>query len=139
MSNFPSSVCYKGVKNNQNAIFCDICLKWCHLKCTHLSKTDHNALSNTSEPWFCPLCLSGIFPFNSIQDDVEYLFALYNSTHSNMQNTNLIKHAQQIHLTAKIRPCNSNIDPDKYFYNQFTDTGSAHYLDDELNGMIVNK
>ena len=26
-----------------------------------------------------------------------------------------------------------------FFYNQFSDVGSAYYLDDEFNGMIENK
>ena len=80
-----------------------------------------------------------MFPFNSIQDDVDYLSSLYNFTKCNTLNINLIKNAQQLHLTANIKPCNSNIDADKFFYNQFSDVGCAYYLDDEFNRMIENK
>ena len=38
------------------------------------------------------------------------------------------------HLTANIKPCNSNIDADK-----FSDVWCAYYLDYEFNRMIENK
>ena len=80
-----------------------------------------------------------MFPFNFIQDDVDYLLSLYNFTKFNILNINLIKNAQQLHLTANIKPCNSNIDADKFFYNQFSDVGCAYYLDHKFNRMIENK
>ena len=114
MSKVLCSVCTKTVKNNQHAIFCDVCLTWSYLNYMHLSKADYGVLSNSSDPWFCPPCLSDMFPFNSIQDDVDYLSSLYNFTKCNTLNINLIKNAQQLHLTANIKLCNSNIDADKF-------------------------
>ena len=119
MSKVVCSVCTKAVKNNQNAIFCDVCLTWSHLNCTHLSKADYSVLSNCSDSWFCPPCLSKMFPFNSIQDHVDFLPSLYNFTKCNTLNVNLIKNAQQLHLTANIKPCNSKIDADKFFTISF--------------------
>ena len=91
MSNALYSICTKTVKNNQHVIFCDVCLTWSHLNCTHLSKADYGVLSNISDPWFFPPCLSDMFPFNSIQDDVDYLSSLYNFTKCNTLNINIIK------------------------------------------------
>ena len=88
---------------------------WSHLNCTHLSKADYGVLSNSSDSWFCTPCLSDMFPFNSIQDDVDYLSSLYNFTKCNTLNINRIKNAQQLHLTANIKPCNSDIDVVKFF------------------------
>ena len=42
-------------------------------------------------------------------------------------------------LTAKYKPCHSNIDPDKFSYNQINNGGSSYYLDDEFNSMITSK
>ena len=123
MSKVVCSVCTKTVKNNQNAIFCDVCLTWSHLNCTHRSKADYGVLSNSSDPWFCAPCLSDTFPLNSIQDDIDYLSSLYNFTKCNTLNINLIQNALLLHLTANIKPCNSNIGADKFFYNQFSDVG----------------
>ena len=80
-----------------------------------------------------------MFPFNSIQDDIDYLSSLYNFTKCNTLNIKVIKNAQHLHLTANIKPCNSNIDADKFFNHQFSDVGSAYYLDDEFNRMTENK
>ena len=74
---FPCSVCKFNVHSNSKAIQCDICNSWVHLKCTRLSNTEYSDLSNSTDTWFCLTCLSSIFPFNHLEDDTDFYFALY--------------------------------------------------------------
>ena len=42
--------CPKLVKSDQNALLCEICLCWYHLKCTGLTCKDYKILLNDSLP-----------------------------------------------------------------------------------------
>ena len=35
---FPCGVCYKAVAKNHNAVYCDSCNLWVHIKCNNLTK-----------------------------------------------------------------------------------------------------
>jgi hypothetical protein len=136
---FPCAVCSKNVTKCQKSIYCDSCQLWTHLRCTALNNTDFALLSNNADTWFCPKCLRNLFAFNSIDDDFDFLACLFNLNSSNKINADLIKSSQQLHLTTKYKPCSSDIDPDKYFYNEVSDIGSSYYMEDEFNQMISNK
>ena len=51
----------------------------------------------------------------------------------------IIKNAQQLKLINKLKICNRDIDPDKYFYNHLDNLDNVYYLEDEFNLMINNK
>jgi len=46
------------------AIFCDICKKWLHLKCSNLTDSQIDVLSSSSMPYFCHMCISDSLPVN---------------------------------------------------------------------------
>ena len=75
-----STNCQKLVRCNQRAIFCDCCLKWIHAKCAFLNNEEFNALGCSGEPWFCFYCLLGIYPFNNIMDDRQFVAATTDCT-----------------------------------------------------------
>ena len=61
---FPScNSCEKSVSDKHDAIQCDICQNWIHLKCNKLNHIDYKYLQGSSDPWFCLYCCSLIFPF----------------------------------------------------------------------------
>ena len=70
---FPCASCKQAVKSNQHGIFCDNCETWIHLKCTSLTLNDYHNLAKDNNPWTCHICLSNIFPFNSLDNDDLYL------------------------------------------------------------------
>ena len=140
MSSYPCSVCSISVRNNQKSIYCDNCLHQTHLKCTQLSNNDVISLTNNNEHWFCPTCLTNIFPFNGLVDDFDFLTCLYKFSRCNKPNPNLIKNSHQLCLTSKYKPCNSDIDPDTFYYNQIqNETSSSYYLEDEFNGRLIQR
>ena len=138
MSRCPCSVCSISVRNNPKSIYCDNCSNWTHLKCTKLSNNYFIFFTNNNEHWFCSTCLSNIFPFNSLVDYFDFLTCLYSFSHCNKPN--LIKNSHQLCLTSKYKPCNSEIDPDKFYYNQMQNkTSSSYYLEDEFNSMLIQR
>ena len=72
----PCSMCKFKVHNNHKAIFCNICHLWTHLKCTLLSLSEYNDLTHSHDDWYCPSCLSDTFPFNHLDSDTDFYFAL---------------------------------------------------------------
>ena len=70
--------CFKVIRNCHKAIYCDICCQWEHLRCTNLSKSDYNILSDTDEYYYCSKCLSDALPFNYVDDKLEFLNVILN-------------------------------------------------------------
>ena len=71
-------ICVKPVSNNCRAIECDLCLKWCHLKCSFLTLKHYNAISVTNDLWICQFCCHNVFPFRDL-DTSELLELTFNS------------------------------------------------------------
>ena len=70
---FLCSICIKQVKENCDAIFCDLCGKWVHRKCNELNLKDFNVIVDTpeSETWSCLKCNCEIFPFNNLDTVID--------------------------------------------------------------------
>ena len=50
-------VCKKKVLRNHRAISCDICQKWCHIKCGRVTPRVYREMQNTEHfDWSCPFC-----------------------------------------------------------------------------------
>ena len=46
------NICEKSVSDKDDAIQCDICQTWIHLKCKKLYHIDYTSLQGSSDPWF---------------------------------------------------------------------------------------
>ena len=62
---FPCGVCSKSVASNHNALCCDSCDKWVHIKCNFLNKRTYRQLQKDKSPWFCINCIKDQLPFQS--------------------------------------------------------------------------
>ena len=55
---WPCSICNKNVLQNQKAIHCDTCSKWCHIKCDGTSPEFYDYLQTMDEfEWHCLPCV----------------------------------------------------------------------------------
>lgn len=63
-------VCSKYVKNSQRGIQCDMCSFWLHMTCANLDTKSYRMLGNSDERWYCHRCISLLFPFVLLEDDV---------------------------------------------------------------------
>ena len=57
------NICEKSVSDKEDAIQCDICQTWIHLKCNKLNHIYYKYLQGSSDPWFSFYCCSSVFPF----------------------------------------------------------------------------
>ena len=53
---FPCGICSKAVANNHQAIKCDQCNLWIHIKCNKINKQTYNHLKSDSPHWFSISC-----------------------------------------------------------------------------------
>ena len=92
-SKFPCTVCRFNVHNNHRAIFCDSCLchNWTHLGCTPFTRLEYSTMSKSSDEWYCSTCLTSIFPFNHFNNDIDFLFVLYDFNFQDDFDTELLK------------------------------------------------
>ena len=63
---FACSICPKNVTTNHNAICCDICNLWVHIKCNNITKYCYRKLQSDKEPWYCKKCIRNIVPFSQL-------------------------------------------------------------------------
>ena len=80
---FPCKICAKNVQDKDEAIQCNICELWIHIKCNNLNYLDYRYLQNCDESWYCIACCSTIFPFNSLSSNKKFL-ACCTNTDSNI-------------------------------------------------------
>jgi len=66
---FPCTQCCKPCKSNQNSIYCEICRKWTHLKCTNLTKIQFLSLGRSDLPYFCSVCNLNIYLFQGLNNE----------------------------------------------------------------------
>ena len=71
---------------------------WVHLKCTTFNNADYERLSISSDGWFCAKCLIDMFPFNVIDDEVDYLNWIFYISKGKNIDTCHIKNSQQLKL-----------------------------------------
>ena len=64
-TSFSYGVCSKTVANNHNALCCDSCDKWVHIKCNFFNKATYKKLQKDNSPWFCINCTKDQLPFLS--------------------------------------------------------------------------
>ena len=68
MVNFPCSVCEKPVAINHEAVCCDNCNKWVHIRCNNTCKKTYKCLKKDRTPWYCKLCIRSELPFSTLNN-----------------------------------------------------------------------
>ena len=117
---FPScNICEKSVSDKDDAIQCDICQAWIHLKCNKLNHIDYKYLQGSSDPWFCLYCCSTIFPFGLLSNKEFLSISLYSRNVSE----NVSSKKSSMHLTP---PPNLAL-----LFNQFNNTSPEQNVDPE--------
>lgn len=66
MTDLYCKFCLEIVLDNCNCIYCEICDRWCHIKCVKMSINRLRELSESNEPFYCKKCLSHELPFYSL-------------------------------------------------------------------------
>ena len=86
---FPCKLCPKTVTECDNAILCDLCQSWVHIKCSHLNYMDHKYLQGCNESWHCLSCSNTLFPFGNLNNQNFLNFIGNNDTITSSETNNL--------------------------------------------------
>ena len=70
---YSCKICPKNVQDKDEAVQCDLCELWIHIKCNNFNYLDYRYLQNYDESWYCIECCSTIFPFNSSSSNKNFL------------------------------------------------------------------
>ena len=139
----PCSICQFSVHNNHRAIFCNCCHHWTHLKYNHFSLSEYNYLTNSDEAWFCPPCLANIFPFNHMEDVLDYYFSLYDFQTTSFD-VEVLKtkcfNPFLVDSDSRHLLINSDIDPDSNIlgYNSHLLSNCLYLTSNEFNNITLS-
>ena len=92
VTKFPCKLCPKNVSDNDNAILCDLCQTWVHIKCNHLNYIDYKYLQGCNEPWYCLSCTTMLFSFGNLNNQ-KFLGFINNNNNNNNNNSNESKNS----------------------------------------------
>ena len=126
--------CDRRVHNHSYCLKCCNCLQLYHLKCVTLNKDEQNILLTNKEIWICLKCNTDIFPFNNIEEDVEFLQACQTSSQNELLTSTLIYNPFQSNENDYI--IGSEFDPDLNFYceqNIFSGFLCKYFTDESFN------
>ena len=70
---FARKICENNVTNSEQAIQCDLCNSWDHIKCNDVNYIEYKFLQNSNDPWFGISFCNEIFPFNIVKNKKLYL------------------------------------------------------------------
>ena len=144
------NICLKRVLKHSYHLRCGSCNHFTHINClSKVKKTDSLYTNKDSEIWFCPLCTKDLFPFNCIDDDFDFLEALfdlrcYDETVPLHKLFKLVKDKvfNPFELNSDIKDNNFlHCDPDVQFYNSHVNYSlhsCNYYLEDQLNKALAN-
>ena len=65
---FPCGICSKAEAYNHQALKCDKCNLWIHIKCNKINKQTYSYLKSDSSNWFCISYTKEFLPFSGIED-----------------------------------------------------------------------
>ena len=66
---FPCKICNNPVAKSHEAVECDNCGLWIHIKCNKINTQTYKYLQKESCAWYYISCSSKIFPFSNLNED----------------------------------------------------------------------
>ena len=70
------NICRKKFQSHSKQMRCCICSNGYHMKCITLCPDYIHKLTEEMNNWYCPTCLSFLFPYNLITDENDFISAI---------------------------------------------------------------
>ena len=134
-------ICLKKFQSHSTKITCCICSKGYHMKCITLCPDYTQKLTEEMNNWYCPTCLSCLFPYNLITDENDFISAI--------ADISCVSQKSFCYLSDKLfmpfelndkdhRSALCDIDPDLHFYQEFNQATVKcnYYLETKFNDEI---
>ena len=132
-------ICDRRVLNHSYSLKCCNCIQIYHMKCITLKAEEHNCLSANKDAWICIKCNMDIFPFNSIEEDVEFIQTCKTTPHNELRTSTLIYNPFQSNEADY--HIGSEFDLDINFYceqNIFSGFLCKYYTEDSFNETLIS-
>ena len=133
-------ICTKSILSHSKIVTCCSCSMKYHLKCISLSSEDINYIKNNQQTWFCSLCITERFPFNHIEDDVEFVSTIEDIT---VSGNSVCYISEKVFIPFELNGrdhssllCDS--DPDLHYFNSFNQflANSNYYTETSFKGHV---
>ena len=128
----------KKLLSHAKKIVCCLCKNIHHMKCITLSTEYTEEILHGANTWYCGQCLSSIFPFNALENDLDFLSAIADLTLTNGQSMSYLTEKLFIPFELNDKDqasvlCDS--DPDLHYYNSFNQLISKcdYFLESSFN------
>ena len=134
-------ICLKKFQSHSTKITCCICSKGYLMKCITLCPDYTQKLTEEMKNWYCPTCLSCLFPYNLITDENDFISAI--------ADISCVSQKSFCYLSDKLfmpfelndkdhRSALCDIDPDLHFYQEFNQATVKcnYYLETKFNDEI---
>ena len=109
-------------KSHSHQIQCCVCFNHYHMKCITPSPEDLLKLTNERNEWYCPTCLSTIFPYNSIGDGNDFIATITDTFC--LSDKSLCYLSDKLFMPFELNDKDHSsalcgIDPELHFYQEF--------------------
>ena len=131
------NICLKKFQSHSKNVTCCICTNGYHMKCTTLCPDYTQKLTEEMHNWYCPTCLSYLFPYNLITDENDFISAI--SDISGESDKSVCYLSDKLFMPFELndnyhRSALCDIDPDLTFYQEFNQATVKcnYYLETKL-------
>ena len=129
--------CNKRILSHSKKMTCALCHGNHHIQCIPLSRLEFDQICRKSNFWYCSLCNKDIFPCNFMDDDLDFLEALYDLYADNSLDFERINEMVFNPFTSNddIKLSIFETDPDINFYselNYINSRTSNYYSEDQF-------
>ena len=114
-------ICTKPFLSHSKKVKCCVCLGKYHLNCISLSNENISYIQDNEQTWFCSMCITEIFPFNNIEDEVDFLANIDAST---LPRNSMCYLSDKVFIPFELNDKDHSSllcdpDPDLHYFNSF--------------------
>ena len=131
--------CKRWVQYHSYNLKCCNCLQKYRIKCITLNADEQKCLLENREIWICLKCNTDIFPFNCIEEDIDFIEACQCSPQNELRTSTLIYNPFQSNEADYL--IGSEFDPDLNFYceqNIFSGFVCSYYSEYSFNERMMS-
>ena len=132
------STCMKRILSHAAQLKCIKCNDYFHILCLpNVCKNDYNHIDKST--WYCPECINGVFPFNHISDEFEFIEELsqfkINTPRLSISDLNRLVFNPLEIIDDEKNSCLFDSDPDLQYFNQLSNNAlnCDYFFEDNFN------
>ena len=132
-------ICDRKILQHAHDISCSVCFRSYHLKRISIDPVVIEYIEQNRSTWYCSHCLINIFPFNNLENDIDFMSTVNESP----LNGSLIYLSDKIFLPFELNDSdhqygNDSIDPDLNYFRTFNQYISRcnYFVESSFNSEI---